>query len=656
MNVYMMIYKIRGGKEKRMKTIEVEEKQKADYQHNIGLQIKLVRNRYLCILDMIFIFVSYMISAMMIHNIYDAAQLVAGNIAAVLFTVLSFLVVLYASGVYTTMWIYSGTKDYIRIACACVLASAISVLINAVFFPSFYFKLSICAVFLVSVEVITFRMAIRGVHNLYNARSNSSTDKKRLLIVGAGAAAAIMLRDITNNENLNYEVVGFVDDDENKKNARINGYKVLGTRNDIPKICLGYDVDEILIAMPSASAVERKKIIEICNETKGKIKILPSIDQIIDQTKMYNSIRNVQIEDLLAREPIRLDNSGIRGYIENKTILVTGGGGSIGSELCRQIMRFSPKKLVILDIYENNAYDIQMELNRKYPNNKPEVVIASVRDIERIDDIFKLYKPYIVFHAAAHKHVPLMEDSPGEAVKNNVFGTLNVVKCADKYGVKRFVMISTDKAVNPTNIMGATKRICEMIVQCMQKESKTEFVAVRFGNVLGSNGSVIPLFKRQIEEGGPITVTDKRITRFFMTIPEAAQLVLQAASYAKGGEIFVLDMGDPVKIYDLAKNLIRLSGYKPDEDIKIEVCGLRPGEKLYEELLMNEEGLTNTSHNKIFIGKPIDIDQKKLDIMLNKLEKAAESDDPEIIKSAVEQVVPTYVRNNANSDIETYLD
>ncbi|MGN1116208.1 MAG: polysaccharide biosynthesis protein, partial [Candidatus Ornithomonoglobus sp.] len=432
--------------------------------------------------------------------------------------------------------------------------------------------------------------------------------------------------------------------DPNKRKAIIHGVHVMGNRYDIKSIAKEKEIDEILIALPSAEFKEQKEIIEICNETDCKVKILPSVDQMIDGNNTYGRIRDVQIEDLLAREPIRLNNSEIKNYIEDKVILVTGGGGSIGSELCRQIMRFNPKKLVVLDIYENNAYDLQMELNRWYPDNKPDVVIASVRDIDRLDDIFRHYRPYIVFHAAAHKHVPLMEDSPGEAIKNNVFGTLNAAKCADKYGAKRFVMISTDKAVNPTNVMGATKRICEMIVQCMQQNSKTEFVAVRFGNVLGSNGSVIPLFKKQIKEGGPVTVTDKRITRFFMTIPEAAQLVLQAASYAKGGEIFVLDMGEPVKIYDLAKNLIKLSGYKPNEDIKIIECGLRPGEKLYEELLMDEEGLINTSHNKIFIGKPIDIDRHKLQKILDDLHMAAESDDSELIKDAVAKAVPTYVR------------
>ena len=487
-------------------------------------------------------------------------------------------------------------------------------------------------------------MITRALYNLHRGSQISVADRKRLMIVGAGTSATVIMRDLYSNENLKYNVVCFVDDDKSKLNATIGGIKIMGDRYDIPRLAVSENIDEILIAIPSASATEKKKIIEICNETECKVKILPSVDSMIGDA-LHNTIRNVQIEDLLAREPIKLDNEGIEGYIKDKVILVTGGGGSIGSELCRQIMKYNPEKLVILDIYENNAYDVQMELNRMYPQNPPEVIIASVRDRDRLEDIFAKYRPYIVFHAAAHKHVPLMEVSPQEAIKNNVIGTLNVTECADKYGVKRFVMISTDKAVNPTNVMGATKRICEMIVQSAQKTSKTEFVAVRFGNVLGSNGSVIPLFKRQIENGGPVTLTDKRITRFFMTIPEAAQLVLQSASYAKGGEIFVLDMGEPVKIYDLAKNLIRLSGYKPEEDIKIEVCGLRPGEKLYEELLMDEEGLTDTSHNKIFIGQPITVDRDELMEHIRELDKASETNDNELIKSTIEKVVPTYKRN-----------
>jgi len=597
------------------------------------------------VVDIFFVIISFFLSAFLIKDVNTALDFVKNNLMLIFINNIMFLGILYIANAYRTMWVYSGTKNYLQLEICLLIVCIASIVVKLLFFSDVDIKISILANIIASTEIIASRMAVRGFYNLYKIHTTSSTNKTRLLIVGAGDAAAMILRDLIGNKSLKYEVVGLIDDDSKKQNANVNGIEVLGNRHDIPKICNQYKIQEILIAMPSAIPKDRKDIIEICNNTDCSIKILPSMEDIIDYNHMHDSIRDIQIEDLLARDPIVLSNDEINGYIRNKTVLVTGGGGSIGSELCRQIMRFNPSKLIILDIYENNAYDLQMELNRKYPDNKPETVIASVRDMERLEDIFKEYKPYIVFHAAAHKHVPLMEASPGEAIKNNVFGTMNVVKCSDKYNVKRFVMISTDKAVNPTNVMGATKRICEMIVQCMQHNSKTEFVAVRFGNVLGSNGSVIPLFKKQIQEGGPVTVTHKEITRFFMTIPEAAQLVLQAASYAKGGEIFVLNMGEPVKIYDLAKNLIKLSGYKPDKDIKIEVVGLRPGEKLYEELLMDEEGLTETGHNKIFIGKPIDIKKEELDCILKNLYKAVKSNDIEKIKDAIEECVPTYIRN-----------
>lgn len=604
---------------------------------------RFFRNRNLLLGDIIIVALSYFLTFLLRLDAFESVNYFAKNFGAVSASAMFFVVVLYIFGIYTTMWIHSGTKDYIRAANACVTSSVFSA-VASIFIFKLHYKYAICAVVCATLGVVISRMGVRAVYNLYRERMRGEGNRKRLMIVGAGSSASILMKDVFNNENLQYKAVCLVDDAPEKQRATLNGVRVLGKRNDIPSLVRDMSIDEIVIAMPSATPQDRRDVIEICNETGCKVKTLPSIDQIIDDENLHKKLRDVEIEDLLAREPIKLDNNEIGNYITDKTILVTGGGGSIGSELCRQIMKFRPGKLIILDIYENNAYDLQMELNRKFADNKPEVVIASVRDMARIDDIFRKYRPYIVFHAAAHKHVPLMEDSPGEAIKNNVIGTYNVVKCADKYNVKRFVMISTDKAVNPTNVMGATKRICEMIVQAAQKSSETEFVAVRFGNVLGSNGSVIPLFKRQIKEGGPITVTDKRITRFFMTIPEAAQLVLQAASYAKGGEIFVLDMGEPVKIYDLAKNLIRLSGYTPDEDIKIEVCGLRPGEKLYEELLMDEEGLTNTSHNKIFIGKQIEVNEQEIKAMVKELSEAAESDDVEKIKDAVAKAVPTYVR------------
>ncbi|MBQ3426736.1 MAG: polysaccharide biosynthesis protein [Clostridia bacterium] len=592
--------------------------------------------------------VSYFVMTLLIHNIYETTEIFIHNIIAVGFTILVFVGTLFVFNMYRIMWVFAGTKDYIKLCFACVCAACPSMAFNMLFYrTTFYFKLSMLALVLASMLIIILRMSVRAIHTIYSAKMTADKNSKRLMIVGAGTSASLILRDIASNVNLKYNVICFIDDDRNKSHAIINGVQVMGTRYDIVRLAKELEIDEIMIAMPSATLEDRKHIIEICYETECTVKIMPSMDQMLhDGTDVISQIRTVNIEDLLAREPVRLDNKEISGYIRNKRVLVTGGGGSIGSELCRQIMKFKPKILVVLDIYENNAYDIQMELNRKYPLNKPEVVIASVRDMDRLEEVFRRYEPHIVFHAAAHKHVPLMEDSPGEAIKNNVFGTLNLTRCAAKYDTKKFVMISTDKAVNPTNVMGATKRICEMIVQTAQMSSTTEFVCVRFGNVLGSNGSVIPLFKKQIEEGRPVTVTDKRITRFFMTIPEAAQLVLQAASYAKGGEIFVLDMGEPIKIYDLAKNLIRLSGLRVGEDIDIVEVGLRPGEKLYEELLMDEEGLANTSHNKIFIGKPIDIDHQQLDAMLDKLREAMSEDDNERIKDVIAEVVPTYIRGD----------
>ena len=621
----------------------------------------VVQNRYILLLDVVGVFLSYFVSTFLISGTANSVPLVYSMSVIIACTAVCFCLLFGLTGIYSTLWPLAGTKDYIKLIVLCITASVVATTASLVIFlmspvhrRGTFVKVRLCLltqIFFV-FYAITVRMCVRAFAKISTPLSsqhgfNSNPYTKNLLIVGAGSSAAIVIKDMMRNANLNrnFRIVGLVDDNPLKLNTIINGYHVLGNRNDIARICDEDKVDQILLAIPSASVSDKKEIIEICSKTKAKLKIVPSVDQIITQTGSTLAVRNVQIEDLLERSPVVLNNSEISGYIEGKTVMVTGGGGSIGSELCRQIMKYNPKNLVIVDIYENNAYDIQMELNAKYPDNKPTVLIASVRDKDRIDDIFKKYNPYIVFHAAAHKHVPLMEVSPCEAIKNNVFGTLNVAMCADKYNVKRFVMISTDKAVNPTNIMGATKRICEMIVQSMQKISSTEFVAVRFGNVLGSNGSVIPLFKRQIEEGGPVTVTHKDITRFFMTIPEAAQLVLQAAGYAGGGEIFVLDMGKPVKIYDLAKNLIRLSGYTPNVDIDIEVTGLRPGEKLYEELLMSEEGLKKTRHSKIFIGSPLDVSMEELKPNLDMLAKAAEHNNIEGIKDVIEKIVPTYIRH-----------
>lgn len=462
------------------------------------------------------------------------------------------------------------------------------------------------------------------------------------MIVGAGTSGSVILKEMMTSRHTNGTVVCFVDDDLNKKGKYLNGVPIAGSREDIPGLAREYRVDEIYVALPSAPAKERKKIIEICRETDCRIKVLPGIYQLLNGEVSVAKLREVQIEDLLGRDPIRVNLDEIMGYVQDKVILVTGGGGSIGSELCRQIAGHKPRQLIVFDVYENNAYDLQQELERTFPDLNLTVLIGSVRNTHRIETVFETYRPDIVYHAAAHKHVPLMENSPNEAIKNNVFGTYKTARAAGRYGAKRFVLISTDKAVNPTNIMGASKRMCEMVVQMMDRRYKTEFVAVRFGNVLGSNGSVIPLFRKQIAEGGPVTVTHPDIIRYFMTIPEAVSLVLQAGAYAKGGEIFVLNMGEPVRILDLAKNLIRLSGYVPNEDIMIEFTGLRPGEKLYEEMLMDEEGMQDTPNKLIHIGKPIEFDEEEFQKQLDELYEIA-NQDSDHIKEAVQRIVPTYV-------------
>ena len=472
--------------------------------------------------------------------------------------------------------------------------------------------------------------------------SNTKHDERpNVLIVGAGSAGTMILREIQSTDKINYRAIGFLDDEPAKMGSRILGVSVLGTTDEVDEIVRKHDVKLIIIAIPSASAKVIKEISAKCVNAKCEVKTLPGLYQFVDGQISVSKLRNVDVNDLLGRDPVHTNLDEVAGYIENKVVLVTGGGGSIGSELCRQIANHNPKQLIILDIYENNAYDIEQELKRKMPNLNLLTLIASIRDSKKMDNVFSTYRPNIVFHAAAHKHVPLMETSPNEAVKNNVIGTYKVVRAADKYGVEKFVQISTDKAVNPTNIMGATKRICEMIIQAYAKRSKTCFAAVRFGNVLGSNGSVIPLFKKQIEEGGPVTLTHPDIIRYFMTIPEAVSLVLQAGACANGGEIFVLDMGEQVKIYDLAVNLIKLSGYEPFKDIDIKITGLRPGEKLYEERLMAEEGLTKTANNKISIGKPLDIDEDKLFATLDKLYIEAYKENNNI-KELVKELVPTY--------------
>ena len=551
---------------------------------------------------------------------------------------------------YQNMMRYEVGKDYIKYILSSFLSLTVLTIVDKAFNLEFVtLRTNVLAGVLVAGMFVMYRLAGRSILSRKMSKYekiNKNQDNKanNLLIIGAGMGAREIIIAIKNNMRDKYNIVGIIDDDISKINHYILGVKVLGTRYDIPKIAKEKNVELIFFAINKIDAISRRKILEICQETGVKTRVLPTTEEVIDKQGAMNSLRDVQIEDLLGRDPVHLDNKNINSLIKNKTVLVTGGGGSIGSELCRQIVKYDPKRLVIVDIYENNLYDIEMELRAEYPKLNLEAIVASVRDKARLNNVFETYKPEIVFHAAAHKHVPLMEKSPLEAIKNNVFGTYNVVNCADEYGVEKFVLISTDKAVNPTNIMGASKRVCEMIVQAKNKVSKTEYAAVRFGNVLGSNGSVIPLFKKQIERGGPVTVTHKDITRFFMTIPEAVQLILQAVTYAKGGEIFVLDMGEPVKIYDLAVSLIKLLGYEPNVDIPIEITGLRPGEKLYEEILMSEEGLTSTKHNKIFITEPMSITMEELEEKLNLLKELEYNDEysNENIKTIMKEVVPTY--------------
>ena len=553
--------------------------------------------------------------------------------------ILASLVIFFLARMYSTMWSVAGVREALHVVAACGLASLVQIagmMLLQLSVPRSFFLVSFAAL---CAEELGIRLSYRVVISLFG--NHSKKEAKRIMIVGAGTSGSVILKEMTTSSLVNGCVVCFVDDDKNKAGKFLNGVPVAGNRNDIPRLAVEYKIDEIYIAIPSASAKERKAIIEICRETGCQVKILPGIYQLINGEVSIAKLRNVEIEDLLGRDPIRVNLDEIMGYVSGKVVLVTGGGGSIGSELCRQVASHNPKQLIIFDIYENNAYDIQLELKEKYPDLDLVVLIGSVRNTHRIETVFEKYRPDIVYHAAAHKHVPLMEDSPNEAIKNNVFGTYKTAKAADKYGTSRFVLISTDKAVNPTNIMGASKRMCEMVVQMMNARSKTDFVAVRFGNVLGSNGSVIPLFKKQIEQGGPVTVTHPDIIRYFMTIPEAVSLVLQAGAYAKGGEIFVLDMGEPMKILDLAKNLIRLSGYTPDVDIPIVFTGLRPGEKLYEELLMNEEGMQDTPNKLIHIGKPIEFDMERFEEQLEELYVTA-NEDGDGIREDVMRIVGTY--------------
>lgn len=552
------------------------------------------------------------------------------------------VVVYYLFSLYTTLWKYAGITELCKITAAAAVSSILQVVGMLLLRKPIFRSYVLLYFVLLLAETIATRFYYRFLRLIRNKYFRVSADKRmNLMLVGAGDAGAAVIKETRLSKESTRKVCCIVDREPSKWGKRLLGVPIIGDVSEIPEAVEKYQIKKILITIPSANRQAIRKIVEICQKTPCEINILPGIYQLIDGEIVTSRLRNVKIEDLLEREPVRVDLDAILGYIQGKTVLVTGGGGSIGSEICRQLAGHGVGKLIIFDIYENNAYSIQKQLEWEYPSLDMEVLIGSVRNESRVEDIFKTYHPEIVFHAAAHKHVPLMEDSPNEAIKNNVIGTYLTAQMASRYHASKFILISTDKAVNPTNIMGASKRICEMVIQMIGKRSATEFAAVRFGNVLGSNGSVIPLFRRQIEHGGPVTVTHPDIIRYFMTIPEAVSLVLEAGAYAKNGEIFVLNMGEPVKIDDLARNMIRLSGYEPDVDIMIKYTGLRPGEKLYEELLMNEEGMKTTENDRIFVGRQIAFDEETFEQSLHELEQASNSESRKI-REIVHRTVPEY--------------
>lgn len=561
------------------------------------------------------------------------------------FWVISTVVVFYLCKLYHSIWRLASVAE-LQMSLTAYMILAIVYSIGMLFMhmkmPRSYYFIGFVLSFCMTTGI---RFSYRLLRFYANSCADFGDNKKhdRVMIIGAGSAGQALIKEMINSNKIHTQVVCIIDDNPDKNGRVLEGIPIVGNRYTIPEMVRKYEVNRIIYAIPTVHGEDRKEILNICKDTGCRLQTVPGVYQLVNGEVSVSKLRNVEITDLLGRAQVQVNMDEIFSSIKGKTLLVTGGGGSIGSELCRQIAAAGPKQLIIFDMYENNAYEIQQELKRKYGSKlNLTVLIGSVRNTNRVRDIMQTYRPDAVFHAAAHKHVPLMEDSPNEAIKNNVMGTYKTAVAAARAGVKKFVLISTDKAVNPTNIMGASKRLCEMVVQMMNRQCpNTDFVAVRFGNVLGSNGSVIPLFKKQIEAGGPVTVTDKNIIRYFMTIPEAVSLVLQAAHYAKGGEIFILDMGEPVRIDDMARNLIRLSGYTPDVDIKIEYTGLRPGEKLFEELLMAEEGMQETANKLIHIGKPIEMDDTIFKKKLRQLDEAAfqESDK---IKEIVAQVVPTY--------------
>lgn len=613
------------------------EKKKVNYQ-------LLIRRVCLIILDILCIIAASFL-ALLTRFEFDFHQIPPEFLKVIYeygpFIIVVTLIIFTFFHVYSSLWEYAGIEEVFSLIAACLLSAVAKIVVISFTWSTMPRSWYVLDTMYLMILIGTTRVSYRLIRLRRQNRKFPWAKRKKVMIIGGGEAGRTLITEIQNSKYLDQKVACIIDDDPKKIGRYIKGIKVVGNRDSIKKNVKRYNIQQIILTIPSVNSARIRPIVEICQDTNCELMILPGVYQLVNGEVKASKLRPVKIEDLLGRDEVHINLNEIMDYVSGKVIMVTGGGGSIGSELCRQIAEHRPKQLIIFDIYENNAYDIQQELVRKHPELDLVVLIGSVRDENRIDSIFEQYHPEIIYHAAAHKHVPLMEDSPNEAIKNNVLGTYNMVRMADKWNVKRFVQISTDKAVNPTNIMGASKRICEMIIQTYNKESNTEYVAVRFGNVLGSNGSVIPLFKKQIAEGGPVTVTHPEIIRYFMTIPEAVSLVLQAGAYAKGGEIIVLDMGDPVKILDLAKNMIRLSGYKVDQDIKIEFTGLRPGEKLFEELLMDEEGMTDTPNKLIHIGHPIDVDEVKLFHALRVLEQAAQSETDDM-RLIVESIVPTY--------------
>lgn len=624
----------------------------------------LKTNLLLLVLDIVIIVASQII-AILLRCLDDAPIVSVETYKDILLWRLPYLIIFsvavcFLCSLYTTIWSFGGIYDFIRIALAVTLANLLAFVVDILIFGLLVnvpleatrlpYSVYIMAWFINMLLVAAVRSFVVLKARYSSEKIKNSANAKRLMIVGAGQMGTIMINELEHNNFRYGKPIVAVDDDVKKLRGRIKGIPILGRTADIPEVAKRHNIDEIIICIPSATIEKQRKVIEIAMKTGCELKISPSVHEMAQQSFKMSELKNVEVTDLLSRPEVKLDRE-VCQYLIGQTVLITGGGGSIGSELCRQVALYDPKTIVIFDVYENNAYDLMNELKARYPELDVQVRIGSVREIDSLEVVFEEFHPSVVFHAAAHKHVPLMEDTPCQAVKNNVFGTYNTAVCADKYGVKKFVLLSTDKAVNPTNVMGATKRITEIIIQYMSTRSKTCFAAVRFGNVLGSNGSVIPLFKRQIKNGGPVTVTHPDITRYFMTIPEAAQLVVQAGGLANGGEIFVLDMGEPVKIYDLAKNLIRLSGYEPDVDIKIEFTGLRPGEKMYEELSMSEEneGRIKTKNNKIFITKPFRMDYDKFYADMLNLKECDNSN----VRSLIKTIVPNYTNpNDAKASVE----